>query len=1152
MGSQTFGKVEEFDCKQEEWSQYVERLGYYFAANGVEDPVRKKAIFLTLIGPCTYKILRSLVHPSTPGEKSYNELVQSLTAHFEPKPSEIVQRFRFNTRFRKTGESIAKYVSELRALAQYCNFGETLETMLRDRLVCGINNEKIQNRLLSETELTYQKALSLAQSSEAAAQNVKELQQRHPFTSEAESKPSDFQSGICKVGEGSNRNFEKKSVCYRCGREGHMASKCKFRDSTCHQCGKRGHLKAVCRSKTKKPSGGKKQPQSPRKVCQIGDEYQENSLYTIKAVSASHPLMIQVEIDGQCVQMELDTGAAYSIMSETTYQELWPDGELETCDVKLKCYSGTNITVKGSREVLVRYHDQVAKLTLIVVNGAGSSLFGRNWLQVITLDWHSINTVANGEVQTILEKHSKVFSGGLGTLEGFKVKISIDPKARPKFCKARSVPYSLREKVEEELSRLAQEGTLEPIEHADWASPIVAILKQDKKHVQICGDFKQTLNPVSKLDRYPIPKVEDLFAKLAGGQKFTKLDLSQAYQQLPLDEESKQYVVINTHKGLYRYTRLPYGISSAPGIFQRVMENLLRGIPGVIVYLDDILVTDHTTQEHLKSLDEVLRKLEEGGLVVKKSKCEFMVPSVQYLGHRIDAKGLHPLREKVRAIEEAPAPRSVKELRSYLGLITYYSKFLPNMSTILAPVYHLLKKDVKWTWKKKEEEAFKTSKKLLASSDLLVHFDPSLKIVLACDASSYGVGAVLAHQMPDGTERPIGYASRSLSAAERNYSQLEREGLACVFGVKKFHAYLFGHQFHLVTDHKPLLALLNQHRSTSDQASARIRRWSLLLSMYDYILTFRKTQLHGNADALSRLPLPDKPTTVPVPTELVLLLEHLDDSPVTAQQIQAWTRRDPVLATVLDYVRHGWPDRSDVHLRAYASRKDELSVYQGCILWGARVVIPSRAREAVLTELHEGHPGMTRMKALARMYVWWPGMEKNIEETVNCCTKCQMQQSSPPVAPLQPWKWPTRPWSRIHIDFAGPISGGKMMLIIIDAHSKWIEAVPTNSSTSEVVIEQLRTVFARFGLPETIVSDNGSCFVSEEFSSFLVANGIKQITTAPYHPASNGLAERAVQIVKKGLKKQSNGSLKTQIARVLFSYRVTPQSTTGVSPAELL
>ena len=215
-----------------------------------------------------------------------------------------------------------------------------------------------------------------------------------------------------------------------------MASKCKFRDSTCHQCGKRGHLKAVCRSKTKKPSGGKKQPPSPRKVCQIGDEYQEeeeNSLYTIKAVSASHPLMIQVEIDGQCVQMELDTGAAYSIMSEITYQELWPDGELETYDVKLKCYSGTNITVKGSREVLVSYNDQVAKLTLIVVNGAGSSLFGRNWLQVITLDWNSINTVANGEVQTILEKHHKVFSGGLGTLKGFKVKISIDPKARPKF-----------------------------------------------------------------------------------------------------------------------------------------------------------------------------------------------------------------------------------------------------------------------------------------------------------------------------------------------------------------------------------------------------------------------------------------------------------------------------------------------------------------------------------------------------------------------------------------------------------------------------------------------------------------------------------------------------------------------------------------------
>ena len=210
-----------------------------------------------------------------------------------------------------------------------------------------------------------------------------------------------------------------------------------------------------------------------------------------------------------------------------------------------------------------------------------------------------------------------------------------------------------------------------------------------------------------------------------------------------------------------------------------------------------------------------------------------------------------------------------------------------------------------------------------------------------------------------------------------------------------------------------------------------------------------------------------------------------------------------------------------------------------------------QGREAVLQELHEGHPGMTKMKALARMYVWWPGMEKDIETTVRTCAECQSVCASPPVAPLHPWRWPTRPWARLHLDYAGPFLG-KMFLVLIDAHSKWIKAICTPSATSDVVIQELRTLFAQFGLPETIVTDNGSCFVSEEFEAFLKENGIMHITSALYHPSTNGLAERAVQVLKQGLKKVTTGSLRTRLARVLLSYRITPQSSTGVSPAELL
>ena len=303
----------------------------------------------------------------------------------------------------------------------------------------------------------------------------------------------------------------------------------------------------------------------------------------------------------------------------------------------------------------------------------------------------------------------------------------------------------MRDKVEEELTRLEEEGIIEPVQFADWAAPIVPVMKGDGKALRICGDFKLTINQSSKLDRYPIPRIEDLFAKLTGGTSFTKLDTSQAYQQVILDEESRPYAVIITHKGLYQYNRLPFGIASAPGIFQRVMESLLSGIPGVVVYLDDILITGRTKAEHLATLDKVRQTLSDAGLRLRQDKCVFLAPSVTYLGHQIDTQGLHPVQEKIKALQEVPKPQNVSELKSYLGLLTYYSRFLPNLSTALAPLYKLLQRNVPWKWTSAQDQCFEKSKKMLLESQLLVHFDPSLEIRLACDASSYGIGAVLSH-----------------------------------------------------------------------------------------------------------------------------------------------------------------------------------------------------------------------------------------------------------------------------------------------------------------------------------------------------------------------------------------------------------------------
>ena len=358
----------------------------------------------------------------------------------------------------------------------------------------------------------------------------------------------------------------------------------------------------------------------------------------------------------------------------------------------------------------------------MVVYMDGPSLLGRNWLSKLTLDWSVLHYLHDGALGEVLKKHSRVFREELGTLHGFQVKIHVNPHSVPMFCSARPVPYSMRPLVEEELEKLTSQGVIEPVTFSDWAAPIVPVLKADKKSVRICGDFSATVNKASRLDNYPIPKVEDLFAKLRG-VVFTKLDMSQAYQQLSLDDESKQYVVVNTHKGLFRFNRLPFGVSSAPGIFQRAMESLLQDIPSVVVYIDDILITGATEAEHLKTLGRVLERLESAGLTVKKEKCVFASSSVTYLGHTIDRDGIHPTPDKVQAVQQAPTPRNVTELKAFLGLLNYYGKFMLNLATTLK---HLLRESTKWRWTDREEKAFEASKKLLLSCQVLTHYNSEL------------------------------------------------------------------------------------------------------------------------------------------------------------------------------------------------------------------------------------------------------------------------------------------------------------------------------------------------------------------------------------------------------------------------------------------
>jgi len=405
------------------------------------------------------------------------------------------------------------------------------------------------------------------------------------------------------------------------------------------------------------------------------------------------------------------------------------------------------------------------------------------------------------------------------------------------------------------------------------------------------------VNKSLKVEQHPLLRPDELFAALAGGVKFSKIDLTQAYQQMVLDKDSRMYVTINTHRGLFRYTSLPFGISSVPAIFQRTMETILLGLKHVQCYIDDILITGTNEEEHLYNLEEVLKRLSQYGIRVKQDKCAFFKETVEYLGHKISSEGLHTAPKKVEAIQAAPTPKNTQELRSFLGLLHYYRKFIPELASLVHSLNRLLQAGSMWRWTEECQQTFALAKKKLTSATVLAHYNPKYPLRLAADASSYGLGAVISHVFPSGVERPIAYASRTLTASERNYSQLEKEALSLVFAVQKFHQYLYGREFTLCTDHKPLTTILGPKKGIPPLAATRLQRWALQLAAHKYTIQYRSTKAHANADALSRLPLKSTGSNECTSDADLFNVCQIEALPITSLQLKQATSRDPVLSS---------------------------------------------------------------------------------------------------------------------------------------------------------------------------------------------------------------------------------------------------------------
>ena len=792
---------------------------------------------------------------------------------------------------------------------------------------------------------------------------------------------------------------------------------------------------------------------------------------------------------------------------------------------------GGRVETAGSFIAPVSLHGVKYQLCFFVVLGMNNSLLSRS------------SATKLGLVQRIEEVRECVF-GKTGLMNCDPVKIKLKENAEPYSLNvARRIPIPLLPKVKAEVERMEAAGVIEPVtQPTPWCAPIVPVSKKDGS-VRICADLKK-LNVAVQRERYVLPTLEDVIHKLSGATVFTTLDASSGYWAVPLHAESRLLTTFITPMGRYCFKRLPFGISCASEIFQRVMNDLLKGT-GAIVWQDDILISGKTLEEHDRMLDEVMKRIEESGLKLNKAKCVFRKSCLRYVGHMFSKDGVSPDDSKVQAIVNLKPPENIAELRSVLGMVKYLGRYLPNLATVIAPMNELLCKNTEFKWGYVQDEAFKRIKQMICDSPVLAYYDVNKPTVVSSDASSYGIAGVIMQQHGEQL-KPVAFCSRTLTNAERSYAQIEKECLAATWTCEKFRRYLQGLEcFKLITDHKPLVPLMD----TRDLDQVPVRCQRLLMRLMPFNL--KAEHIPGKqlivADMLSRQPMNENISNtedeVAVHVNTVLQSKPMSDRKLA--EIQSETKQDDELQKVIELTLTGWPQhRVDVPALAmeFYNVRHALSVSDGILLMGSRIVVPRRMRDMVLSKIHEGHMGINKSRERANMSVFWPGINGDIQKTIRDCEFCQVHRPSQKHEPLIVTPQPQRPWQKIAVDLC-EVKKEKYM-VMMDYFSKWIEILHMPDTTAGI-IGKMKVVFATHGVVEEIVSDNGPPFDSRAMKQFADEYGILLTTVSPYNPQANGQAESGVAIAERILKQDDP-------VKALMIYRSTPVQSTGCSPSKLL
>ena len=890
-------------------------------------------------------------------------------------------------------------------------------------------------------------------------------------------------------------------------------------------------------------------------------------------------------INDSRVNFQVDSGATCNVISVSKLKDVLHCGPMvkkNKVDVKLKVFNNNEMKSLGTIKLLCVRKDNQYNLKFHVVKEVVPSIIGLKdaerlkFIKVLENDIDSFkplyinlindkehnsvdgiasvdedsNVVLNKEL--ILNKYADIFDG-LGNL-GSPCKIDLDTTIKPVVHAPRRVPFSLRKKLKAQLTEM--EGTIieKVTEPTDWVSSMVVVTKPNTNELRICID-PTDLNQAIKRPHYPLPTIEEILPHLGNARIFSVLDAKSGFWQVSLDEQSSYLTTFNTPYGRYRWKRMPFGISSAPEEYQRRMNEALQNLNGVVVIADDILVYGEGSNDkealinHDTNLCKLLQRCREENIKRNKDKLKLHLSEVTYIGHLLTNHGLQPDPKKVDAISNLKPPADVKALKRFLGMVNYLAKFLPNLSDMTQPLRNLEKKNVEWEWNSCHEVAFERLKKAIAEAPVLKYFDSSADVTLQCDASMSGIGTVL---LQNG--QPVAYASKALTDIEQRYSQIEKELLAIVYAASHFEQYIYGKETKIETDHKPLESIFKKPLL---KCPKRLQRMLLQLQRYNLQVRYKPGIKLYIADTLSRDYLPNTKLHLDN-SEILLMLENIstldmsEDVSITDERledIRLKTRVDPELQVLKETILKGWPTHyKNVPecIRSYFSYRDELSADNDLIFRGSCIVVPKSLRSYMIKQIHYAHTGIESTIRYGRDILFWPGMSADLKTYVSNCNICNKYCLKNVKESLKSHVFPERPWVKVGMDIF--TIGKQNYLILVDYYSSYFEVNSLENLLTNTVIDKVRGHFARYGIPNTVVSDCGPQFTSSEFKEFAKKWSFRHIKSSPYHHQSNGKAENAVKIAKSLLIKAKEDGKDPLLS--LLEWRNTPTEGFNCSPAQ--